>query len=34
MWMFLLGILFGLVIAPLVFPLLDQAIRWSKERRR
>lgn len=31
---FLLGTTFGLVMAPLFFPLLDRAIRWLKERRR
>lgn len=24
----------GLVIAPLVFPLIDKAMRWLKSRRR
>jgi hypothetical protein len=31
---FLIGIAFGLILAPLVFPPLDQLIRWLKDRWR
>jgi hypothetical protein len=30
----LLCIGIGLVIAPLIFPLIDQGMRWLKQRRR
>jgi len=33
MWFFI-GIVFGLVLAPLIFPVLDSFFRWMKDRWR